>query len=192
MEYRKAEALWLGKNAVQFFLGATGIRRADEKVVLYLLDGLAYDPEPLGAVARHEKLELEGGVHFMQLIRTVVVKQILTEQSKQKLLEKYFAGKLQMQKEYEQLQFELKKLEKAKKYQASALKTHFEKELKKRHDKEKLYEFQIEQLHMLPIGSELKEKEVQALVEVNVGDNWDEVTGQRTIIIKNGMIEEIR
>jgi hypothetical protein len=45
---------------------------------------------------------------------------------------------------------------------------------------------------MLPLGSELKEKEVQALVEVNVGDNWDEVTGQRTIIIKNGKIEEIR
>jgi hypothetical protein len=138
------------------------------------------------------KTEAEGGSSIMQLIQTVIVKQILTEQSKQKLLEKYFAGKLQMQKEYEQLQFELKKLEKAKKYQASALKTHFEKELKKRHDKEKLYEFQIEQLHMLPLGSELKQKEVQALVEVNVGDNWEEVTGQRTIIIKNGMIEEIR
>ena len=128
----------------------------------------------------------------MQLIQTVIVKQILTEQSKQKLLNKYFAGKLQMQKEYEQLQFELKKLEKAKKYQASALKTHFEKELEKRLDKEKLYEFQIEQLHMLPLGSELKEKEVQALVEVNNGDNWDEVTGQRTIIIKDGIIKEIR
>ena len=128
----------------------------------------------------------------MQLIQTVIVKQILTEKSKQELLEKYFAGKLQMQKEYEQLQFELKKLEKAKKYQPSALKVHFEKELEKRHDKEKLYEFQIEQLHMLPLGSELKEKEVQALVEVNVGDKWDEVTGHRTIIIKNGIIEEIR
>jgi hypothetical protein len=128
----------------------------------------------------------------MQLIQTVIVKQVLTEQSKQMLLEKYFAGKLQMQKEYEQLQFELKKLEKAKKYQPSALKNHFEKELQKRHDKEKLYEFQIEQLHMLPLGSELKEKEVQALVEVNVGDKWDEVTGHRTIIIKNGIIEEIR
>jgi Tfp pilus assembly protein PilP len=128
----------------------------------------------------------------MQLIQSVTVKQILTEKSKHELLEKYFAGKLQMQKEYEQLQFELKKLEKAKKYQPSALKKHFEKELEKRHDKEKLYEFQIEQLHMLPLGSELKEKEVQALVEVNVGDNWDEVTGQRTIIIKNGIIEEIR
>jgi hypothetical protein len=48
----------------------------------------------------------------MQLIQTVIVKQILTEQSKEKLLEKYFAGKLQMQKEYEQLQFELKKIRK--------------------------------------------------------------------------------
>lgn len=128
----------------------------------------------------------------MQLIQTVIVKQILTEKSKQKLLDKYFAGKLQMQKEYEQLQFELKKLEKAKKYQPSALKNHFEKELQKRHDKEKLYEFQIEQLHMLPLGSELKEREVQAIVEVSVGNNWDEVMGQPTIIIKDGMIEEIR
>ena len=128
----------------------------------------------------------------MQLIQTVIVKQILTEKSKQKLLEKYFAGKLQMQKEYEQLQFELKKLEKAKKYQPSALKAHFEKELQKRHDKEKLYEFQIEQLHMLPLGSEIKEKEVQALVEVNVGDEWDKVIRQPTIIIKDGIIEEIR
>jgi Tfp pilus assembly protein PilP len=128
----------------------------------------------------------------MQLIQTVIVKQILTEKSKQELLEKYFAGKLQMQKEYEQLQFELKKLEKAKKYQPSALKVHFEKELEKRHDKEKLYEFQIEQLHMLPLGSELKEKEVQALIEVNVGDDWDKVMGQHTIIIKDGKIKEIR
>lgn len=135
---------------------------------------------------------LKGGWDMMQLIQTVIVKQILTKQSKNKLLNKYFAGKLQMQKEYEQLQFELKKLEKAKKYQASALKTHFEKELEKRLDKEKLYEFQIEQLHMLPLGSELKEKEVQALVEVNVGDDWEKVMGQHTIIIKDGKIEEIR
>jgi hypothetical protein len=128
----------------------------------------------------------------MQLIKTVIVKQILTEKSKQELLEKYFAGKLQMQKEYEQLQFELKKLEKAKKYQPSALKKHFEKEMEKRIDKEKLYEFQIEQLHMLPLGSELKEKEVQALIDVNVGDDWEKVIGQPTIIIRDGKIEEIR
>ncbi|MGX6441969.1 YlqD family protein [Neobacillus sp. K501] len=128
----------------------------------------------------------------MQIIQTVVVKQILTEESKQKLLEKYFAAKLQLQKEYQQLQFELKRLEKNKKYQTSLLNKHFEKELQKRGEKEKQLEFQIEQLHMLPIGSELKEKEVQALIEVNVGDVWDEKLTQRTILIKDGMIEEIR
>lgn len=128
----------------------------------------------------------------MQMIQTVVVKQILTETSKQKLLEKYFAGKLQMQKEYQQLQFELKKLEKTKKFQPSVLKQHFEKELRKREEKEKLFEFQIEQLHMLPLGSEIKEKEVQALVEVNVGDVWEERTKPSTIIIKDGIIAEIR
>ena len=34
---------------------ATGIRQAGEKVGFYLLDGLAYDPEPLGAEARQEQ-----------------------------------------------------------------------------------------------------------------------------------------
>jgi ribosomal protein L3 len=128
----------------------------------------------------------------VQIIQTVVVKQILTEKSKQKLLENYFAGKLQMQKEYEQLQFELKKLDRTNKFQSSTLKMHFEKELQKRQEKEKLLEFQIEQLHMLPLGSELKEKEVQALVDIKVGDVWDEKMKPSTIIIKDGIISEIR
>jgi hypothetical protein len=72
------------------------------------------------------------------------------------------------------------------------LKTHFEKEIQKREEKQKLLEFQIEQLHMLPLGSELKEKEVQALIDINVGDNWEERLGQPAIIIKDGIITEIR
>jgi hypothetical protein len=134
---------------------------------------------------------LEGG-SLVQIIQTVVVKQILTEESKQKLLENYFAAKLRMQKEYQQLQFELKKLEKNKKYNPSLVSKHFDKELQKRIEKEKQLEFQIEQLHMLPIGSELKEKELQALIEVKVGDIWDEKTTPKTILIKDGIIEEIR
>ena len=64
--------------------------------------------------------------------------------------------------------------------------------MNKRQEKEKLLEFQIEQLHMLPLGSELKEKEVQALVDVQVGDIWDEGFGDSTIIIRDGIIDEIR
>lgn len=128
----------------------------------------------------------------MKLIQTIVVKQILTENSKQKLFDKYQAQKLQLQKEYSQLQFEAKRLEKTKNFSPSALTKHFEKEMNKRQEKEKLLEFQSEQLHMLPLGSELKEKEVQAIVEIKVGDLWDEQTSQPTIIIKDGIIAEIR
>jgi hypothetical protein len=127
----------------------------------------------------------------MQLIQTVVVKQILTENSKQELLMQFQDRKLQFQKECDQLQFELKRLERSKTYSQSALIKHFEKEIEMRREKIKLLEFQIEQLHILPIGSELKEKEVQALVEVQVGDTWS-ASEQHTIIIKDGIIEEIR
>jgi predicted transcriptional regulator len=128
----------------------------------------------------------------MQLIQTVVVKQILTEKSKQQLFEQYNAKMLQLQKECDQLQFEMKRLEKTKTFSQEALKKQFEKEIQMRQEKAKLLEFQIEQLHILPIGSEIKEKEVQSLVEINVGDVWDERMGQPTIIIKDGIIEEIR
>jgi hypothetical protein len=128
----------------------------------------------------------------LQLIQTVIVKQILTEKSKQKLLDKYNSQKLQIQKECGHFQFEMKRVEKANKFSSQALKNRFEKEINKRLDKEKLLEFQIEQLHKLSIGSELKEKEVQALVDVQVGDVWDEGFGESTIIIRDGIIDEIR
>ncbi|MGG1679735.1 YlqD family protein [Neobacillus sp. NRS-1170] len=128
----------------------------------------------------------------MQIIQTVVVKQILTEKSKEKLFEQYNHQKLQLQKECSQLHFELKRLEKTKTFSPGELKSHFKKEINKRLEKEKLLEFQIEQLHMLPLGSELKEKEVQALIEIKVGDSWNQPLGQPVVIIKDGIIEEIR
>jgi septin family protein len=128
----------------------------------------------------------------LQLIQTVVVKQVLTEKSKEQLYEKYQGRILQLKKESDQLLFELKRMEKTKNFSPEALKKKFEIEVQRRKEKIKLLEFQIEQLHNLPLGSELQEREVQALVEVNVGDSWDERLGQSTIIIEDGMIKEIR
>jgi hypothetical protein len=45
---------------------------------------------------------------------------------------------------------------------------------------------------MLPLGSELKDKEVEAIVDINVGDKWDEHINESTIIVKDGIIAEIR
>jgi hypothetical protein len=128
----------------------------------------------------------------MKLLQTVVVKQVLTEKSKDELFNKYHSKKLQLQKECDQLRFELKKLEKTKKHQPTSLMNHFDKEIQIRQEKIKLADFQIEQLHILPIGSELKEREVQTIVEVNEGDRWDEFLNGQTIIIKDGYIAEIR
>jgi hypothetical protein len=147
-------------------------------------------PRPLALDSSQSSMN-EGGTS-LQIIQTVVVKQILTENSKEKLFDHYQVQKQQLQKECSQLQFELKRMEKTKNFSPGALKNHFEKEINKRLEKEKLLDFQIEQLHILPLGSELKEKEVQALVEVKIGDIWDERIGQSTIIINDGIIEDIR
>jgi hypothetical protein len=131
-------------------------------------------------------------VHKMKLLQTIIVKQVLTEKSKNELQERYHTNKLQLQKECDQLRFELKKLEKTKKYQQQNLKKQFEKEIQGRQEKMKLLDFQLEQLHMLPLGSELKEKEVQAIVDVEVGSCWSDATKGKTIVIKDDIIVEIR
>lgn len=128
----------------------------------------------------------------MNILQNVVVKQVLTEKSKNELLQKYDENKAQLQKECDQLRFEMKRLEKTKKFQPTSLARHFEKEIDMRQEKVKLLDFQIQQLHILPLGSELKEKEVQAIVEVNIGDHWEDSLSSKTILIKDGIIVEIR
>ncbi len=44
-----------------------------------------------------------------------------------------------------------------------------------------MIDFQIDQLGYLPLGSELKDQDVQALVDVNVGDNWDEALKEKQL-----------
>jgi hypothetical protein len=128
----------------------------------------------------------------VKILQNVTVKQILTETSKQALQQKYYESKLQLQKECDQLRFESKKLEKAKKFAGTSLKMHFEKEINNRQEKIKLVDFQMEQLELLPIGTELKEKEIQAIVEIREGDDWNSVSKEKTIIVKDGIILEIR
>ncbi|KIL73545.1 YlqD family protein [Bacillus badius] len=126
----------------------------------------------------------------MQVLRTVVVKQVLTETLKQSLLSSYQDKKSQLEKEYEQLRFELKKTERQQKGSRQQKAGFFQKEMEQRRQKIENIDFQKSQLEMLPLGSELKEKEVQALIDVQVGDRWEET--EKTIVIKDGIVVEIR
>jgi hypothetical protein len=124
----------------------------------------------------------------MKILHQVAVKQILTETSKQALIEQFSNKKKLLEQECDQLYFEYKKVEKSSKQLA----TQFLKEIDKRREKAKLVEFQLQQVHTLPIGSELKEKDVEAIVEVNVGDNWNALMNESTIVIKDGIVDQIR
>lgn len=128
----------------------------------------------------------------MRLLQKVIVKQILTEKSKEDLYRRFQQQKEQLQKEIEQLRFQMKKIEKNKKWSSSLLEGRFEKEQESRLEKIRILDFQIDQLGMLPIGSELMEKELEGVVEVTVGDRWEDVSQTKTILIKDGIIVNIR
>lgn len=131
----------------------------------------------------------------MKVIKKVVVKQILTVNRKQLMLEDYLKQKKQTIKEIKQLEFQLHKKLKASKnnfeYQ-NALKSSFNKEIKERNDKVKIFDFQIEQLNEIKVGTEIKDQTIDALYELNVGDNWDSFMNGTEIIIKDGTVFDIR
>ncbi|MDQ0161712.1 YlqD family protein [Bacillus alveayuensis] len=126
----------------------------------------------------------------MKILRHVAVKQILTKKSKDTLIEKFRQQKKQLEKEYDQLYFQLKKLEKAK--SNSSLISQYKKEMEKRKEKINITDFQLEQIQILPLGSELKETEIMGMIDVKEGDNWEEIMKEKTIVIKDGIVTEIR
>lgn len=123
----------------------------------------------------------------MKILHQVTVKQVLTETSKANLLKKFQEQKEQLTRECDQLYFQLKKVK-----NNQLLASQYRKEIEKRKEKIKTTEFQIEQLHILPLGSELKERELNGLVDVQVGDHWEEIVKEKTIVIKDGIVQEIR
>jgi hypothetical protein len=127
----------------------------------------------------------------MKIIQPVTVKRVLTESAKEELLQMFQARKTRWEKEINQLKFEMKKLEKGKKITSPVLKANFSNEIQMRKEKIKMVDFQIEQLNILPIGSEIKDGEVQALIDIQIGDRWDEVV-PKEIVIKDGIVEDIR
>ncbi|WP_226665731.1 YlqD family protein [Metabacillus litoralis] len=124
----------------------------------------------------------------MNILHHVTVKQTITETSKHELIEQFTEKKKRLEQECDQLYFEYKKIEKTSKPLAS----QYLKEIDKRREKIKLVDFQLEQVNILPLGSELKEKEVEAIIEVNVGDNWSDIMQEKTIVIKDGIVDQIR
>ena len=127
----------------------------------------------------------------MQIIQNVTVKQVVTENSKYLLFGKYNEEIIQLEKECDQLRFQQKRMQKHINSQIDLITEKFGIEIKKRKEKIEQLQFVIEQLTHLPIGSLIKEKEVQAIITVEIGDDWSKLK-EKTIILEDGKIKEIR
>lgn len=131
----------------------------------------------------------------MKIIKNVVVKQILTKSRKQELMEQLIFEKQQLQKELEQLKFQYHKNMKNnfhKDRTSSLTRASFQREMNKREEKLAAIDFKMHQLNKLQLGTELKDGTIQAIEEINVGDDWNQIKEPTEIIIKDGKIHEIR
>ncbi len=130
----------------------------------------------------------------MEIIKKVVVKQILTEDSRTKLQEQFLSRQYKLNNELKQLEFVLHKKMKENndpKYQKS-LQESFNKEVAKRKERIRQIELKLGQLEELEIGAELREGTIQMIEEVAEGDNWDEIMKGTEIVVKDGVVHELR
>ncbi|RDW19464.1 hypothetical protein CWR48_06990 [Oceanobacillus arenosus] len=126
----------------------------------------------------------------MKIIKKVLIKQIVTEKSKEKIDRKFNEQKMRLEQECQQLLFEKRKLQNKAGVSKQEITQRFQLEINNRKEKIKLVEFKIEQLDMLEIGSEIIEKEVEALVEVTEGSHWNDID-ESAIIIKDDVVIRI-
>lgn len=127
----------------------------------------------------------------MEIIKKVLIKQIITEKSKQKLLHDFEKQKMQLEQEFQQLKFEQRKLQSKLHLSKQEITARFQHEVKKRKEEIMLIDFKVDQLNMLEIGSEVIETTVESLVEVKEGMHWTEITNEQAIIIKDDVVIRI-
>lgn len=131
------------------------------------------------------------GCHILKIIKKVIVKQVVTEKSKERLHKRFLDSKMVLEQEYQQLLFEQRKLQNKKGISKQELKSRFQKEKLARKEKIKMVDFKIEQLDILEIGSEIVEKEMEALIDVQVGDNWEALMKEKSIVVKDNIVIRI-
>lgn len=132
----------------------------------------------------------------MRIRRPVTVKMIVTDETKKQLLDQCTQSIRQLELELEQLSFERRKwLHRAEKQGREAIQ-HAEKRLNKeeieRKEKLEQLKMQYEQIETLQEGSEIIHSQVESEVTVKPGDRWEELMRGAEIVIKDGIVYEIR
>src|SRR5690625_4018449 len=127
----------------------------------------------------------------MKLIKKILIKQIITKNNKKKLESKFKDEKKDLALKCEQLIFEKKKLQKEKKSATHKIEQRIQVEIDNRKRKINQIDFQLEQLHQLPLGSEIVETKMESLVEVKLGMDWANFQKETEIFIEDDIVIRI-
>lgn len=128
---------------------------------------------------------------LMKIIKKTLVKQIITEKSKNKIKANFEDQKMQLEQECQQLLFEKRKLQSKAGISKQEVEHRFQEQIDKRKESIKLIEFKEEQLELLEIGSVIVEDEVETLVEVSVGMDFEALMKNEAIVIKDDIVVRI-
>lgn len=126
----------------------------------------------------------------MQIQKKVYVKQVVTETSKFVLHEKFANQMNQLERECQQLLFEQRKLS-SKMRNKQKVEQRFQSEINQRKDRITIIQFKLDQLQELEFGQEIIEKEVDGIVNVEVGMDWKEMEEQTSIVIQDNRVIRI-
>jgi hypothetical protein len=127
----------------------------------------------------------------------IPVKLILTEQTKQQIISEINSAIQQVQHELEQIEFQgraaLNDAEKNGNQQAvAAITARINQERGMRLERREQMMQQLVQIQQTPLGAEVPGGQIETTVEVRVGDVWEEVVAGTEIVLKDGIVAEIR
>jgi hypothetical protein len=128
--------------------------------------------------------------------RPVQVKVVMTESSRAALVARYQGQIKQLKDELAQWQFQAKKLvadaQKKSPESVRLVQERIAREERLRREKLESISFLLKQSEHVPEGSELDYATVQSPVQIRIGDAWDEIMSGTEIILKDGLVYEIR
>ena len=128
----------------------------------------------------------------MQFLQTVAIKQVFTELKKETLAKGLHEEIEQVQREMDQLHFQLQKAIKGSSSKEFQVRKRYEQEINKRTEKRKSIEFKLQQLQKLEMGTEIADGYAQAIVELNIGDTWPDQGQELEMVVRDGTIEQFR
>lgn len=126
----------------------------------------------------------------------VAVKFILTDATKQQILMEHRRQVERLTAELEQLELQGRQAVEQSMVQdgnvAQQVRERFEQEKASRLQQREQIIGQIQQVQQMEIGSEVQNMTVETSVEVHIGDDWGKILRGAEIIIKDGIVHELR